>query len=137
MHLLWSKGDEAGGKVSHKGDFEQDTYQERQCERLVGFEYVGDHTPLQEVLKALNNLCGSFALALHFREIAETDLTFLERNGQNVGRHYRVLDGIIDADTPDWRHDMGRITDQEQARTIPARDAAGLHSQHRNLLPFV
>ena len=55
---------------------------------------------------------------------------------EDVGGRDRILDGEIDAHSPDWGHGVRRITDRDQARTPPPFEPVERDGKQLDLVPF-
>jgi hypothetical protein len=78
-----------------------------------------DELILNEDLNALNDPRRQFAALLYSFKIRDTQVVRQESRHENIGGCNSVLNGEIDAYSPDRRHRMGGIADADKARAIP------------------
>jgi hypothetical protein len=123
-----TKGHQARRKGAQARDAKQHTKQRWKGHRRIGagFARFGKDAVLHQGLELLEHPRRQLALALHFREIAHLDGPCLEFLPEHIGCHDRILDGVVDPDSSDWRHHVGRIANEQQARTIPLRETRRL-----------
>ena len=130
-----SEGDHPGRKIADARDHQHHTGWPGQLKGTVGVQSGLDDSILHQALEPLNRFDSRLAAFLDFGEMCPGGGARFERFGEDVGGFDRILDGVVDADSPDRRHDMGGVADQEQARLVPGGDAAGFDGEHYDLLP--
>ena len=64
---------------------------------------------------------------LHFGEVLDSDAPGRERFCEDVGRNNRIFDGVFDSSAGGRSHDVGCISDDEKARSIPPPTSAERH----------
>src|SRR5262249_19991137 len=97
----------------------------------------GENLILEESLNPLNGPGWQLTLPLHFGEIRCLDSPQFEPLPKHIRCHDCVLDGVVNPDSPNRGHDMGRIANEQQARTKPVGKTRRLDGEHGNLLPLL
>jgi hypothetical protein len=83
-----------------------------QCFLFFGSERRRDHPLLKLRLKGLNNPHGPFTLTLNRTELVGRDAAIEQRLCKQVSTYNGVLNSVVDSHAADWRHRVGRVTDQ-------------------------
>jgi hypothetical protein len=71
------------------------------------------------------------------RQVALLDSAGEQPGAQRVGRDDRILDGVVDADPKDRRHDVRRVANEQESGCVPPLDSASLHVEQRRLVPVL
>jgi hypothetical protein len=80
-------------------------------------------------LEELDNLDRQLAGGLDCGQMLGSQLAVSERAGKEISGLYGILDGVVDSDSANGRHDVCGIADEEEPRPEPRRHAARLHRQ--------
>ncbi len=94
------------------------------------------NAPQDHLLIPLENACWKLTLALHSCKVPRVQSSLSQWPAQEIGRNNGILHSKINAKTANGCHDMSRIAYEEQARTIPTDQAAGLYRKQRDLFPI-
>jgi hypothetical protein len=106
-------------------------------ERTRGSEYRTNHIILQKDLHGLSSSSRKLTAALHQVQISFRYFTLGEFRSEQVGGGNRVLHGQIDSDTTNRRHGVRRISDTNQAGTIPTQKSIDGDGEEADLFPVL
>ena len=126
-----AEGDQADHEIPEEGNPEE----RGGPERAARVERGPEETLLDLRLDGLDDDGRPVPLALDRGEVLEAHPVPEEGPGQAVRRHHGVLDGVVDPDPADRRHDVRGVADQEQPRLVPAFQAARFDGQGGDLIP--
>ncbi len=80
--------------------------------------------------------CGKLSALLHFFQQTQADISFAQCGSQIIGAGNGILDSQVHANSANWRHGVGCVTDAEYAWFHPVIESVDTDIQQSELLPF-
>jgi len=121
-----------------RNSLEQRPAQEKRYrERLLAVEAPFHELLLHHGLNGLNHAGGSLPFFLSRGQRRQWGTAVFERFDEGIGGGDGVLNGVVDAGTPDRGHVVGSIADQQKPFPIPFRHTVGFDVEQSDVFPIL